>query len=78
MDKVVYVSATPAQYELEKSEGLIIEQIIRPTGLIDPVIQVRPVKNQIDDLLKEIKIRIIFLTKEAKQNFLSEGSQWLD
>ncbi len=58
MDKVVYVSATPAQYELEKSEGLIIEQIIRPTGLIDPVIEVRPVKNQIDDLLKEIRIRV--------------------
>lgn len=58
MDKVVYVSATPANYELEKSEGLIIEQIIRPTGLIDPVIEVRPVKNQIDDLLKEIRERV--------------------
>jgi excinuclease ABC subunit B len=57
LDKVVYVSATPANYELEKSEGLIVEQIIRPTGLIDPVIEVRPVKNQVDDLLKEIKIR---------------------
>ncbi len=58
MDKVVYVSATPAVYELEKSEGLIIEQIIRPTGLIDPEIEVRPVKNQIDDLLKEIRLRV--------------------
>lgn len=58
MDKVVYVSATPAAYELEKSEGLIIEQIIRPTGLIDPPIEIRPVKSQIDDLLKEIRIRI--------------------
>jgi len=58
MDKVVYVSATPAKYELEKSEGLIIEQIIRPTGLIDPLIEVRPVKNQIDDLLKEIRDRV--------------------
>lgn len=58
MDKVVYVSATPASYELEKSEGLIIEQIIRPTGLIDPLIEVRPVKNQIDDLLKEIRDRV--------------------
>jgi len=57
MDKVVYVSATPAAYELEKSEGLIVEQIIRPTGLIDPLVEVRPVKNQVDDLLKEIKIR---------------------
>lgn len=58
MSQVVYVSATPAVYELEKSEGLIVEQIIRPTGLIDPVVEVRPVKNQVDDLLKEIRIRI--------------------
>lgn len=58
MDKVVYVSATPAQYELDKSEGLIIEQIIRPTGLIDPIVEVRPVKNQVDDLLSEIRDRI--------------------
>lgn len=58
MDKVVYVSATPSAYELEKSEGLIVEQIIRPTGLIDPQVEVRPVKTQVDDLLKEIRIRI--------------------
>lgn len=58
MDKVLYVSATPQKYELEKSEGLITEQIIRPTGLIDPTIDVRPVKNQVDDLLKEIRDRI--------------------
>jgi excinuclease ABC subunit B len=58
MDRVVYVSATPSVYELEKSEGLIVEQIIRPTGLIDPVVEVRPVKNQVDDLLKEIKVRV--------------------
>lgn len=58
MDKVVYVSATPGNYELEKSEGIIVEQIIRPTGLIDPVVEVRPVKNQVDDLLKEIRLRI--------------------
>lgn len=58
MDKVVYVSATPANYEFEKCEGLIVEQIIRPTGLIDPVVEVRPVKSQIDDLLKEIRDRI--------------------
>lgn len=57
MNRVVYVSATPAQYELEKSEGLIVEQIIRPTGLIDPIVEVRPVKNQVDDLLKEIRLR---------------------
>ncbi|AGH95252.1 excinuclease ABC subunit UvrB [Pseudobdellovibrio exovorus] len=58
VDRVVYVSATPAVYELEKSEGLIVEQIIRPTGLVDPIVEVRPVKNQVDDLLKEIRIRI--------------------
>lgn len=58
MDKVIYVSATPQNYELQKSEGLIIEQIIRPTGLIDPIVEVRPVKNQVDDLLAEIRLRI--------------------
>jgi excinuclease ABC subunit B len=58
MNRVVYVSATPAAYELQKSEGLIVEQIIRPTGLIDPVVEVRPVKNQVDDILKEIKTRV--------------------
>ncbi len=58
MDKVVYVSATPGVYELQKSEGVIVEQIIRPTGLIDPVVEVRPVKHQVDDLLKEIRDRV--------------------
>ncbi len=58
MDKVVYVSATPGPYDLEKSEGIIVEQIIRPTGLIDPIVEVRPVKHQVDDLLNEIRIRI--------------------
>lgn len=58
MDKVVYVSATPAKYELEKSEGIIVEQIIRPTGLLDPVVEIRPVKHQVDDLLKEIRDRV--------------------
>ncbi len=58
MDKVVYVSATPGNYELQKSEGVIVEQIIRPTGLIDPLVEVRPVKHQVDDLLKEIRERI--------------------
>ncbi len=56
--QTVYVSATPADYELEKSEGVIVEQIIRPTGLLDPIIDVRPSLNQIDDLLEEIQIRI--------------------
>ncbi len=58
MNKVVYVSATPSNYELEKSEGIIVEQIIRPTGLLDPIVEVRPVKHQVDDLLKEIRDRI--------------------
>ena len=55
--QAVYVSATPADYELEKSKGNVVEQIIRPTGLIDPPIDVRPTKNQIDDLMKEIRVR---------------------
>lgn len=58
MDKVVYVSATPGNYELQKSEGVIVEQIIRPTGLVDPIVEVRPVRHQVDDLLKEIRERI--------------------
>lgn len=58
MDKVVYVSATPGEYEFKKSEGVIVEQIIRPTGLVDPEIEVRPVKHQVDDLLKEIRARV--------------------
>jgi excinuclease ABC subunit B len=56
--QVVYVSATPAEYELRKSEGVVVEQLIRPTGLLDPIIDVRPSKNQIDDLLEEIDERI--------------------
>ncbi|MCH5326828.1 MAG: excinuclease ABC subunit UvrB [Duncaniella sp.] len=56
--QVLYVSATPADYELQRSEGVVVEQIIRPTGLLDPVIEVRPSLNQIDDLLEEINIRI--------------------
>ena len=55
---VLYVSATPAEYELEKSEGVIVDQVIRPTGLLDPVIDVRPSMNQIDDLMEEIEQRV--------------------
>lgn len=58
LNQVVFVSATPADYELRKSEGVIIEQLIRPTGLLDPVIDVRPSMNQIDDLMEEIQQRI--------------------
>ena len=57
-NKVLYVSATPADYELDKSEGFYIEQIIRPTGVLDPIIEVRPSKNQIDDLIEEILLRV--------------------
>ena len=57
VEQTIYVSATPANYELEKSEGVIIEQIIRPTGLLEPKIEVRPSINQIDDLMEEIAIR---------------------
>jgi len=58
IDKVVYVSATPADYELEKTSGVIVEQVIRPTGLLDPVIEIRPSLNQIDDLMEEIRKRV--------------------
>jgi excinuclease ABC subunit B len=56
--QAIYVSATPAVYELEKSEGIVVEQLIRPTGLLDPIIEVRPSINQIDDLIEEIQKRI--------------------
>ena len=56
--QMIYVSATPADYELEKCEGVVVEQIIRPTGLLDPIIDVRPSANQIDDLMHEINLRI--------------------
>ncbi len=56
-NQVIYVSATPADYELQKSEGIYVEQIIRPTGLLDPIIEVRPSTNQIDDLIEEIQQR---------------------
>ena len=75
--QTIYVSATPADYELEKSEGIIAEQIIRPTGLLDPIIEVRTSKNQIDDLLEEIRLRIkkrervlvVTLTKRMAEEF---------
>ena len=56
LNQTIYVSATPAEYELEQAEGIIVEQVIRPTGLLDPPIEVRPTENQIDDLLEEIRI----------------------
>lgn len=76
VDKVVYVSATPGNYEIQKSDGMIIEQIIRPTGLVDPIVEVRPVKYQVDDLLKEIRqtisknerVLITTLTKRSAED----------
>src|SRR5437773_12399936 len=56
-NQIIYVSATPGPYELTKSAGVVVEQIIRPTGLIDPPVEMRPVKGQIDDLLHEIRLR---------------------
>ena len=56
--QVIYVSATPADFELEQAEGVVVEQVIRPTGLLDPEIEVRPTENQIDDLMEEIHLRI--------------------
>lgn len=58
MNQIIYISATPAEYELEMSEGVVVEQIIRPTGLLDPIIEVRPSLHQIDDLIEEIQKRI--------------------
>ncbi len=57
-NQVIYVSATPSDYELEKTEGVFVEQIIRPTGLLDPVLEVRPSNNQIDDIINEIHLRV--------------------
>jgi excinuclease ABC subunit B len=75
--QTIYVSATPADYELEKSEGIIAEQVIRPTGLLDPIINVRASKNQIDNLLEEIRLRlnrkervlVVTLTKRMAEEF---------
>ena len=71
-NQVIYVSATPAEYELEAAEGVVVEQVIRPTGLLDPPIEVRPTENQIDDLLEEIRLRTerserVLVTKLTKR-----------
>jgi excinuclease ABC subunit B len=58
VNQVMYVSATPGPYELTKSAGVVIEQVIRPTGLVDPIVEVRPIRGQVDDLLKEIRRRV--------------------
>jgi excinuclease ABC subunit B len=78
----IYISATPADYELEKSEGVIIEQIIRPTGLLDPLIEVRPTENQIDDFLDEIDKTITkgdrVLATTLTKRMAEELSKYLD
>ncbi|SFC74543.1 excinuclease ABC subunit B [Flexibacter flexilis DSM 6793] len=58
INQIIYVTATPSEYELKASEGVVVEQIIRPTGLLDPIIEVRPTAHQIDDLLEEIEMRV--------------------
>ncbi len=82
LNKVIYVSATPADYELKKSEGVVVEQVIRPTGLLEPVIEVRPSLNQIDDLLHEINLRTdvnerVLVTTLTKR-MTEELSKYLD
>lgn len=77
LNQVIYVSATPAEYELKAAEGVVVEQVIRPTGLLDPKIEVRPTENQIDDLLEEIRVRserhervlVTTLTKRMAEEF---------
>ena len=69
IDQVIFVSATPADYELEMSGGVIVEQIIRPTGLLDPEIEVRPIKGQIDDLIAEIRNKTALKRKNSCYNF---------
>ncbi|MBU0561765.1 MAG: excinuclease ABC subunit UvrB, partial [Bacteroidetes bacterium] len=82
VNQVVYVSATPGDYELEQSKGVYVEQVIRPTGLLDPEIQVRPVKNQIDDLVGEIKKRVIkkerILVTTLTKKMAEDLSDYLD
>lgn len=57
VNQVIYISATPADWELKKSEGIVVEQVVRPTGLVDPEVEVRPIGNQVDDLLHEVRVR---------------------
>ena len=87
INQVIYVSATPADFEIAESEGIIVEQVIRPTGLLDPLIEVRPTENQVDDLMEEIqqcverkeRVLVVTLTKrmaeELTEYLLSNGIQ---
>ena len=81
--QVIYISATPAEYELHKSEGIVVEQVIRPTGLLDPIIEVRPSQNQIDDLMEEIQLRVerkerTLVTTLTKRMAEELAEYWLD
>jgi excinuclease ABC subunit B len=82
LNQVIFVSATPSDYELEQSGGIIVEQIIRPTGLLDPEIEVRPIKGQIDDLIGEIRIRTIkqerILVTTLTKKMAEDLSDYLD
>src|SRR5690606_36749282 len=82
--QTVYVSATPGDYELQKTEGVVVEQVIRPTGLVDPVIEIRPVVNQVDDLSDEVdrvikeggRILGTTLTKRMAEELTKYMSKW--
>ena len=84
MNQVIYVSATPGPYELTKSGGVVVEQVIRPTGLVDPEVEVRPVKGQVDDLLEEIRMRaernervlVTTLTKRMSEDLPNISPKW--
>jgi len=80
--QVIYVSATPADYELEKSEGVVVEQVVRPTGLLDPPIEIRPSVNQIDDLVAEIRATILkeerILVTTLTKRMAEELAKYLD
>lgn len=82
INQVIYVSATPADFEIEQSEGVIVEQLIRPTGLLDPIIEVRPSLNQIDDLIEEIHQRIVLkervLVTTLTKRMAEELQKYLD
>ena len=74
----MFVSATPGDYELEKSEGLIVEQVVRPTGLLDPPIEVRPSKNQIDDLMEEIELRTEMTKRQVRCRYIHSDVDTLE
>ena len=78
INQVIFVSATPAEYEKEHSKDNVVEQIIRPTGLLDPKIEVKPVTNQVDDLIEQIRIRVERRRKSISNNFNQKDGRRLD